>query len=223
MAVTVVLSLSAALGGRYVENLFGALALRPAAVWRGQLWRLVTWTFAEPSPFGLIFACLSLYWFGAPLARQWGSYRFLRMVGGVILAAAVGTCLIALIDGEVRGASYLGSWTLTVALVVVWGLTFPHQTVNIYFVLPIRGYWLAWGTVGITVLVLIYYGWMALVPELLAECAALLWFFRPRVLARWAAAQRPWRDPVSRKPRERGVVVDFSTGDRVKGKDSEPN
>jgi hypothetical protein len=40
---------------------------------------------------------------------------------------------------------------MTTALVVGWGLTYPDNIVRIYLVLPIRGFWMAWGTVALTV------------------------------------------------------------------------
>jgi membrane associated rhomboid family serine protease len=222
ITVTAVLSLAAALVDRQLFQVFMALALKPAAVWRGQVWRLVTWPFVETSPMSLIFACLTLYWFAPQLAQQMGSWRFLRLVGGVITMAGVGTCLIALIDGDVLGHTYLGTWTLTTALVVLWGLSFPHQVVRIYFLLPIRGYWVAWGAVAVTVLFVIYFGWTHFLPELLAEAAALLWFFRAAVLARWRSARRSLRARSARRPGERGAVIDLRTGDRIRPDDGEP-
>jgi membrane associated rhomboid family serine protease len=231
LSVTLVLSLTAALGSRYLGPLFDAMALQPAAVWHGQLWRLVTWPFVEPSPIGLIFACLTLYWFAPQLAQRWGSPRLLRMVGGIILVAAVGSCLVGLVDEEIMSASYLGSWTISAGLVVVWGLSFPDQVVRIYLVLPIRGYWLAWGTVAITLVFAIYSGWTRLLPEMLAEVAALCWFHRTLLRARWARVRGSLGGSGRRvgRFRHRGVVIDFTTGDRSRGngssadRDREPN
>jgi membrane associated rhomboid family serine protease len=215
LSTTVVLSLLAALGDRHVAPLFDAASLVPGAVWRGQVWRLATWPLVEPTPIGLIFGCLMLYWFGGDLAGEWGSRRFLVVFGHVMLAAAVGTCLIARVDPPVLEHPYIGSWALTTAMVVAWGLWFPDRVVRIYFVLPIRGWWLAWITVAITVLFAIYSGWTRLLPELLGEASVLAWLFRKSILARWTKARRSFdsrrREADRMKSvRKRGrVVVDY--------------
>jgi membrane associated rhomboid family serine protease len=220
MSLTVVLSLVSAFGDRHAGPVFAFLALCPALVWAGQLWRLVTWVFVEPSPLGLIFGCLSLYWFGAPLAKVWGSRRFFTVVAGVMLGTAVGTCLVGLLDGAVAGATYLGGWALTTALVVAWGLWFPDQVVRIYFFLPVRGYWMAWITVGLTAVFAIYRGWASLLPELLAEAGILAWLFRRSILSRLTHVRQAVdaaRPKGGRRP-ERGVVVDLRSGDRLDGR-----
>jgi membrane associated rhomboid family serine protease len=215
LAATVVLSLSVAFGDRHAGAIFDFVSLLPAEVWRGQLWRLITWTFVEPSPIGLIIGCLMLFWFGGDLAGEWGSRRFLVVLGGVMLAAAVGTCLIAQVDPPVRHHPYLGSWALTTAMVVAWGLWFPDRVVRFYFVLPIKGYWLAWLTVAITVVYAVYSGWTRFLPELFSEASVLAWLFRKSILSRWTKARRSFDSRRREADRLRGVrkrgrvVVDY--------------
>lgn len=190
MTVTVVASAVVAFGSRHTGPLFELAALIPAEVWRGQLWRLVTWGFIQPSPIGLVFTCLFLYWFGRDLAGVWGSRRFLRVYGTVLLVAAAGTSLIAQIDRPLLEHPYLGAWALTAAMSVAWGLWFPDRVVRLYFVLPIRGLWLAWGTVAITVLFALYEGWDRHLPELLGEGSILAWVYGATLLAPLKRARR---------------------------------
>jgi membrane associated rhomboid family serine protease len=229
MSLTVVLSLFVAFGDRHGGPLFEWLSLRPADVWRGQVWRLVSWPFIESSPLALLFACLALYWFGGPLAQLWRSSRFLLVFGSMLVSAAVGTCLVALVDADVRASTYLGSWALTAGLVVAWGLTFPNNVVRIYLVLPIRGAWFAWGTVALTIVYAIYSGWSHFLPQLISVALAVAWFYRRILLARWSNARRSFeahRRDVRRDPEERerrGVVVDLRTGEPQKRKDEDLN
>ena len=190
LCVTVALSLAVAFGDRHAGGLFELLSLVPADVWHGQVWRLLSWPFIEPSPFGLIFACLFLYWFGRDLAAEWGDRQWLTVFGGVAAVAAVGTCLVARVDPPVMDHAYLGGWGLASAMVVAWGLWFPHRVVRIYFIIPITGYWLAWLTVAITVVFAIYSGWEGYLPELFAEGSILAWLYRRLLVAKWAQARR---------------------------------
>jgi membrane associated rhomboid family serine protease len=190
LALTLGASLLVAFGSRHTSPLFDLAALVPEDVWSGEVWRLVTWTFVEVGPLSLIISCLFIYWFGRDVASLWGSPRFLKVFGGVVLAAAVGTCLVAQIDRAAMPLSHIGSWALTAAMTVAWGLTFPDRVVRIYFILPIRGYWLAWLTCAITVIYAVYHGWEHFLPELFAEGAILSWIYRSSLTKRWTTMKR---------------------------------
>jgi membrane associated rhomboid family serine protease len=202
LSLTVITSLTVAMGSRHVLPLFELGAFVPARVLEGEIWRLVSWSVIEPSPLSLIFACLLLYWFGRDLGGLWGSRRFLLVYLGVALVAAVGTCLVALFDRPILEQTYVGSWPLAEALTVAWGLTFPDRIIRIYFVIPIRGYIIAWGTVGLTVLFALYSGWDRYVPNLLAEGTMLAWLYRRPVVARWSTWRRA-QETAARKARVR--------------------
>jgi membrane associated rhomboid family serine protease len=194
LALTFFLSLFAAIAGRNLLPLFELAALMPDAVLHGQVWRLVTWTLFEPTPWGLIGGCLMLYWFGRDLAATWGSRRFLAVFGAVVLVAAAVTCLIAVVDPDVREQTYIGTWTLAIAMTVMWGLWFPNREIYVYFVLPVKGRWLAWGTVGLTAIYAAYAGWARLLPEFAAEGAVVVWFYRSWI-RQWARARGWFKGP----------------------------
>lgn len=190
LALTVVTSLVVALADRHVLPLFDLAALVPDRVLRGEVWRLLSWSVIEPGPLALVFGCLLLYWFGRDLAGQWGSRRFLAVYFGIALVAAMGTCILALFDAALLEHAYVGSWPLAEAITVAWGLWFPDRIIRIYFVLPIRGVVLAWGTVALTVVFAIYLGWDRYVPNLVAEGAMLAWLHRGPVESRWSKWRR---------------------------------
>lgn len=190
LAVTVITSLIVAMGNRHISPLFELGSLVPDRVLHGEVWRLLSWAFIEPSPLSLLFACLLLYWFGRDLAGAWGPRRFLQVYLGIALLAALGTCLIALVDTPILGQPYVGSWPLAEAITVAWGLWFPDRIIRIYFVIPIRGIIVAWGTVALTVLFAIYSGWDRYVPNLLAEGAMLAWLYRRPAVSGWSSWRR---------------------------------
>lgn len=190
LAVTIVTSLIAAFGSRHDSPLFELGSLVPDRVFHGEVWRLLTWAVIEPSPLTLLFACLLLYWFGKALADEWGSRHFLAVYFGIALFAAIGTCLLALVDKDIAGQHFLGSWPLAEAITVAWGLWFPTRVIRIYFVIPIKGFTLAWGTVALTVVYAVYAGWEHFIPSLLAEGSMLAWIYREPVVERWSRWKR---------------------------------
>jgi membrane associated rhomboid family serine protease len=208
LVLTVVASLVAAFGSRHGAALMQLGALSPPLVWKGQLWRLVTWSFIEPSPWWLLFSCLALYWVGRDLVTTWGVGRFVRAYAAIVLATSVGTCLIGLADGAVAEQAFLGTTPVVAALVVAWGLYHPWRTRSVWFI-PIRGWVLAWLTVGFTVVLAIFYtGWESLLPLLLAEATMIAWAYKNRLRARLRRAPRveepAWtNDPFAAPPRRR--------------------
>jgi membrane associated rhomboid family serine protease len=190
LALTVVTSLVVAFGERHALELFELSTLAPALVFRGQVWRIVTWVLIEPSPLALLFRGLLLYWLGRDLSAIWGSRRFLSVYFGTVVFAAVVTSLLALVDASIMRQVYTGSWALDAALTVAWGLAFPDRVIRIYFVIPVRGLVIAWGTVALSVAYAIFSGWERYMPVLAAEASMLAWVHRGHLQARWRGLRR---------------------------------
>jgi membrane associated rhomboid family serine protease len=200
--LVVIPSLVAAFGTRHVGPLFELASLVPESVWRGQVWRVATHLLMAPSAWTLVFSGLGVYWFGADLARVWGSPSLLRMVGGVAAVSGALVCVIAKLDADVMAKSYLGTAPLVGALVVAWGLSFPDRVVRLWFVISVPGKWLGWGTLAFTALYAAYSGWEHALPELFTELGAVAWVFQASLLRRWSAARakKAWADSKGAKP-----------------------
>lgn len=119
------------------------LALEPAAVLRGEVWRIFTYVlFPTSSGFWLLISCVFYYWLGEALERIWGSAKFtIYYLSGTVFTA-LGTILVYLIDGiplQIYGASYVNS-----ALFFAYALYHSDAMVRIYFIIPIKMKWVAW-------------------------------------------------------------------------------
>jgi membrane associated rhomboid family serine protease len=224
LLLTVALSVVAAVADRHVAPLFDLAALAPEDVWRGQVWRLVTWPLVQPSVFGLLWACVFLYWFGRELAEAWGSPRFLAVFGTITVVAAAGTCLAALVDPAVLAHRYLGGYAIQCAMIVAWGLSFPDRVLRLYFILPIRGVVIAWLTVVITVLFVVYAGWEGYLPELVAEGSTLAWLFRRSIAGRTSrtAGGFPSKVRDRRRRQQRAKAASVSYLKVIERDDDEP-
>jgi len=186
LAVTLVSSLVAALTTK-VLPIWAYGALVPAEVWRGQVWRLVTWVFLQEDPIGLVFGCLSIYWFGGPLCKAWGPRRFLL----VYLSLAVGTGVLVTLIGhflwaQVGAGAYIGMWPLAEALIIAYAILFPNQPIFVAFVLPMQGQMLIVATFAGITLYAIYYGFALFVPHYIAATAMLTYLGGLRnIYLRW--------------------------------------
>ncbi len=205
IAVTAVLSIAAAVGGRTgAAGIASAGLFAPLAVLEGQVWRLVTWTFFELEPIGLIFACLMLVWFGRDLAQLWGPRRFLAAYVGLAALGAAVTTALALVWPELQGRYFAGAWPAIDGLVVAWGLLHPTRQINLYGVLPLSGRHLVGLTVGMTILFALFRGFAPFVPHLVIVAGTLAWF---GPLRRWTS--RSGRKAAKRPPPGGGQVFSF--------------
>ena len=183
LAVTLGLSLAAAVDWQLGGNLYYQLALVPEAVWSGQVWRLATWPFVMGGPLTLIFSCVVLYVFGSDLLAVWGARRYLRYLAAIIASTGVTICLLGLLVPGVSWLPQLGGMALADAVTIAWARRFPDQPVHFYLLLVLRGRQLVNAVVATTVLFAVFFGIAWMLPELLAVAAALL--LTDRAFRRW--------------------------------------
>jgi membrane associated rhomboid family serine protease len=190
LVLTAILSLSAAFGSRHGASLFDWLALEPARVLRGEVWRLITWTFVEPSPFHLLMGCLMLFWFASDLIEPWGSKGLFATYVGLAFLVGLVVCALGFADPDIKAYSYSGLWPMGASIAVAWGMYFPDREIRLFLIFRIRGIWLAWGTIVVTVVYAVYMGWEHYIPALVAMAAMLVWIFRRWLAKRWASYRR---------------------------------
>ena len=113
------------------------LVLDPAAVMRGEVWRLVTFLFLPWGPatgpwaIFTIFALLFLYTIGTSLEAEWGAFRF----DVYYLIGALGTIVSSLLVGPVTNEY------LNLSLLLAFATSFPEYEV-LLFILPVKVKWL---------------------------------------------------------------------------------
>jgi hypothetical protein len=159
----------------WLDGSFAAwLALIPSRVVQGEVWRLATWPFAEPGPMALILTCASVYKFGSELAVRWGDRRLKRFATEVLVAAGVVTCLLALVTGH-RFLVRTGGWAVADMLVIAWARQFPTARLVLYGMIVLHGKRLIHVTIGSSILFALYFGPVAMAPELTACAIAALY------------------------------------------------
>jgi membrane associated rhomboid family serine protease len=141
------------LGGRAVQNnlliLFG---LNPEVTVRGFfVWQVATYLFLHGGVWHLIFNMLTLWMFGTPLERDWGTRRFIKYY--FICGVGAGLCDLAL-------NILLGQWNSTTigasgaiyGLLVAFGVLYPNQTVLMSFLFPIKAKYMVMIYAGVELL-----------------------------------------------------------------------
>ncbi|SHF12550.1 rhomboid family intramembrane serine protease [Alkalibacter saccharofermentans] len=136
--------LSMFFGSEFISRLY----FFPAAIMRGEIWRVITFVFIPPSfsPIWIIFALYFYYMIGKTLEQQWGTARFnLYYLFGV-----AGTVVASLIAGTVGMPTYLN-----LSLFLAFAHLFPDFQVLLFLIIPVKMKYLAylnWFFFGMTIL-----------------------------------------------------------------------
>jgi membrane associated rhomboid family serine protease len=144
-------------------DVFDALVCDLAKLRQWQLWRALTsGLLTSPDHYGhLFFTLIGLYFLTPDLERRWGAARFLRFLAMSVVAGNLAVLFVdALAPASAQerfhpGAVY-GASAAIAAVAIAWSRDNADLTVQLFFVLPMRGKWLFWLTIGLCVLDLIY-------------------------------------------------------------------
>ena len=120
------------------------LALDPAAILRGEVWRLVTYIFIPRAlgqagslmqPLWLLIALWFLLFIGERLEYAWGAFRLTLY----FLIGMVGTTIAAFFFG-----AHFSNTMLAASLFFAFASFYPDEVIYLFFVLPVKVKWLAW-------------------------------------------------------------------------------
>ena len=168
-----------------LPGLFQYLTLNPYMIFKGQIWRILTWVLVPPTSltssldaFLVVIMLLFYYSLGTNLERAWGTWRYnvyiFRGIGITVLFSIVVTGIYLLLLGG-SNASYLASFLsagamfystyyINMSIFLAYAMTYSNAQVLLMFVIPVRVKWLG-----------ILYGVM-LVFEMVQAFFALNWF-----------------------------------------------
>lgn len=160
-----VLGIGLALAGNAGMAVFEWLACNTAFVLHGQVWRLLTSGFlTDPTSYGhLIFSLLGLYFLSTDLEQRWGGKRFLGFMAGSVVLGNVLAIVVDLIAPATWGSFHpralmFGPDAAIAATAIAWAGINADKQILLFFVVPVRGQYLTWVTIGFCVLGLIYRG-----------------------------------------------------------------
>jgi membrane associated rhomboid family serine protease len=113
------------------------------------LWQFVTWPFIPDSFLGLLFALLSLWYFGSALedergSRWFGELFFFSSIGGAILATLLSLTLGRFIFViHATGKDSNGLWPIVLTLLLVYARLHPEESLSFNFIFRARAKYIA--------------------------------------------------------------------------------
>ncbi len=134
------------------ESIAAALVCSRDAVLHGQAWRLVTSGLLAPRGIlGLVLQLVGLYFLGSVLELQWGARRFLTFFFSAIVLGNVVSLVAGYLApgvGLLGQAEFYGPDVAVFATLVAWAVENGDARVQLYFLIPIKGRYLAWITLA---------------------------------------------------------------------------
>jgi len=145
------------------------LVLDRDLVLSGQVWRLVTWLFIpfDAHPIFILFVLMFYWTMGEGLEEAWGSFR----VNLYFLIGAIGTTAVAFFFGGAHTNSML-----YLSLLFAFATLFPDFTILLFFILPVKIWWVAAFSAVMTGVFFLSAGWADRFAVLLLLGNYLLFF-----------------------------------------------
>lgn len=146
------------------------LAFDRAAIFQGQIWRILTFIFIPPDS-SIVFIVFSLYFYwliGSALENQWGSFRF----NIFYLCGMLGTIAAGLITG------YAANEYLNLSLFFAFALIYPNFQIMLFFLIPVKVKYLAFFDAAYFIFMLIVGSWRMKIVIVVALANILLFFGR---------------------------------------------
>ena len=116
----------------------------------------------NPESYGhLFFTLLGLYFLAPDLERRWGTTRLVLFL---VASVAVGSLTVLAVDAlapvdsqsRFHPPAVFGASAAIAAVATAWSRDNANVTVRLFFVVPMRGQWLLWATIGFSDLDLIF-------------------------------------------------------------------
>jgi len=138
IVINVAVFVLAAISGRLQFYIYEFGVLQAKAVFEGQVWRLITAQYLHANHLHLFLNMLGLYFLGRPLEQMWSGRRFFGIYTACGLAGNVFYTLLAS-KGVIHPLqAAVGASGCIYGLLGIVAVLFPHATVYVYFLFPIK-------------------------------------------------------------------------------------
>ncbi len=111
-------------------------------VYRGQLWRLVTYAFCHErmAIWHLLVNLIALFWFGVTLETMYGQREFLLFyLAGAVLAALANVGLDLWLGSSIPT---IGASGAVMAVLMLYAIHYPRNTIRVFWFFPLEVRWI---------------------------------------------------------------------------------
>jgi membrane associated rhomboid family serine protease len=126
----------------------GLFALQSDLALHKLVWQFVTYPFITTGIFGLLFAALTVWFFGSALEEELGSrwmaeFFFVSTIGGGLVASIISLLVGDRVAGMGPGHPADSLWPFSLALLLAFARLHPDQELNFNFILRVKAKYIA--------------------------------------------------------------------------------
>lgn len=147
------------------------IALDPAKVMQGQVYRLITWVVIPPSGISIWIVLMLFFYFsiGKTLENAMGDFRYTVYIVSGIIFTDIGIMLTyivmkALGQAEILEVFYMyglygaSTYYLCMTMFLAYAFMFPEHQVLLYFIIPIKVKWMGYLDIAYLIVEIVRYG-----------------------------------------------------------------
>lgn len=160
----------------YLIEIFSAdalelIALNPAKVMQGQIYRLITWVLIPPSGISIWVIIMLFFYFsiGRTLENTLGDFRYTVYIVSGIIFTDLGMMLTYVVMKALGHAELLdvyysyglygaSTYYLCMSMFLAYAFMFPDHQVLLYFIIPIRVKWMGYLDIAYLIVEILRYG-----------------------------------------------------------------
>lgn len=200
------------------------IAMNPAKIMRGQVYRLITWVIIPPSSASILVIITLMFYFsiGRTLENTWGDFRYTVYIVSGILFTDLGmmlTYFVMKIMGQadlleayyqygVYGAT---TYYLCMSMFLAFAFMFPDMQVLLYFIIPIKVKLLGYLYIAYLLYDILQYGlnryYFRMVTVIMSILNFILFYFATKGKTRVSHAHKKRRKVYKQQVRQTQVLT----------------
>jgi hypothetical protein len=185
------------------QEVYNMLTLDPYYIFKGQIWRIITWVITIPDESNIIIAAIMMFFYysiGNALEKTWGAFRYNVYIFSGIIFTLVAALLIYLFvpasvilgdyayvldlyneaSNELSGyfiSQYISTYYINLSIFLAFAASYPDMQVLLYFIIPIKIKWLAYLDVALLAFSFIFSGLPVKIAIIASMLNFILFFF----------------------------------------------
>ncbi|MBR1866652.1 MAG: hypothetical protein IJ801_09110 [Lachnospiraceae bacterium] len=200
------------------------IAMNPAKVMQGQVYRLITWVIMPPGGASILLIITLMFYFsvGRTLEHTWGDFRYTVYIVSGILFTDLGMMLTYLVMKLAGQAGLLevyyeyglyGATTyyLCMSMFLAYAFMFPDMQVLLSFIIPVRVKWLGYLDIAYLIFSVLQYGLMGyytgMVTVVMSVLNFILFYFSSRSKTRMGSSHKKRSRHYKRQVRQTQILT----------------
>ncbi len=178
-----------------LPDILSYLALDPGMIFRGQVWRVLTWILIPPESLD-IFTIIMLYFYysiGSTLERTWGAFRYTLYIFSGVIFTIIGAFILYFVIGDAYSLMNLGmafsTYYISTSILLAFAATYPDMEVLFWFIFPLKIKWMGilYGAMIIyNIITYLRHGaWPMVIPVVASLLNFIIFFLSTRNVARY--------------------------------------